>query len=281
VWALVGVGVAGLAAILAIPGPQFEPYRAPPDPTLVLTASPDADGPVGAIDPVSGDSTRQVTPPRLLNLDETLAYLGNAGQQSQEGGTVVLQVRIDTTGRPLGMRRLSGTGDVVSRAEMVARYQRYSPALDESGRPVRVWMPVTITIPAPMTLELNGMARGPIAGKPIPPGGFTIADLEGEPPTFTPLTELPKLLNPEEVERAVAQSPPMSHDWGLPVLPHFFLIDRDGSVRRVQPDGFSGNSPEFQTALDIARVYRFSPARHEGKPVPVWLRMRVALRRAL
>jgi hypothetical protein len=189
-----------------------------------------------------------------------------------------LQLRVDTAGNVQGMRRLSGTGLAAGAAESVARYQRYAPATDASGRPITVWWPVRISIPTEITLELKGLARGGIPGRPIPAGGFRIAELESGPPTFTPLTELPRILNPEEVARATAQSQPHAPGSGWYELPVFFLIDERGGVRRVELDGYSGNAPEFATVLDIARVYRFSPASDEGKPVPVWVRIWVKLR---
>jgi hypothetical protein len=285
IWALIVVGVLGLAAILVIPGPQFEPYRRPPDRTLrvvdTLTGAT-VEGPPpglgGAPRPSSASepTVRVITLPRLLNYDETLAYIGQSYlvYRGQEGaqGTVELEMRLDETGEYSGMQRLSGTGMAAQMAEISARDFRYSPALDEDSVPVPIWWPITITFPPPISLELNGMYRAP--GHPyreIPPGGFTIEDLLDEKPTFTPLTELPEILNPEEVARASESATPASNDsWAeWPVL---FLLDTLGVVRRVDLSG-SGTSPEWTTYREVASVYRFSPARKDGQPVPVWVRV--------
>src|SRR4051812_30388014 len=88
---LVAVGVAGLVAVLLVPGPKFEPFHAPPDTTRVFRLPP-VDSAAGPM-PVDGGAA--VTAPRLLNLDEMLAYVGNSravnAQRDWARDTVVLQ----------------------------------------------------------------------------------------------------------------------------------------------------------------------------------------------
>jgi hypothetical protein len=277
IWTLVGVGLLGLIAIFVIPGPQFEPYRRPPDRTLRVV-----DTLAGTAVEGTDGRTRAITHPKLLNHDETLAYLGNDynayfGQEraTEQGvrGTVELEMRLNENGEYSGIRRRSGTGLAAQVAEATARYYRFSPALDEAGRPVAVWWPITITLPPPMSLELTGMYRHPdMPYREIPPGGFTIEDLlDDERPTFTPLTELPEILNPQEVAEA-APSALSATDAFLAEIPVYFLIDTVGAVRRIATNP-SGDLPGLVPFRELASRYRFSPARKNGAAVPVWIRI--------
>lgn len=278
-----GVGAAALVVVLLLPGPEIEPYHAPPDPTLRFTPV-QADSLLARGARGAGAGPAAITPPRLLNFDETLAFLGNVYETYRDrpgfGDTIVLSLRIDEQGRVGPIRRLSGNGDVVGGAEMVARYQRYAPARNASGQPVAIWWPVRIATRVPMTLELDGMVRGDLPSRPAPPGGFTVAELENDPPTFTPLTALPTVVNAREVARrtaALLRDRPRSDGWVGREVSAFFLIDRDGAVRRIRlnPDG---NAPENETARRIAGSYRFTPARRGRAAVVSWVRMSVPVR---
>jgi hypothetical protein len=106
----------------------------------------------------------------------------------------------------------------------------------------------------------------------IPSGGYTVEDLlDDERPTFTPLTELPEILNLAEVTQAASSAPPATVDF-MAEAQAYFLIDTDGTVRRIEFDR-TGDAPELVTFRDVASRYRFSPARKDGTPVPVWVRI--------
>ncbi|HSG48141.1 MAG TPA: energy transducer TonB, partial [Longimicrobiales bacterium] len=51
----------------------------------------------------------------------------------------------------------------------------------------------------------------------------------------------------------------------------YFLIDENGAVQDFRIDQSSGHQALDQAALDVASVYKFSPALNRDKKVPVWV----------
>jgi len=109
-------------------------------------------------------------------------------------------------------------------------------------------------------------------------GGFdTDPDSPGsdllDGPTFTPFTVAPTLVNMTEVQQAlVREYPTRLRDAGIGgrVLLWFF-IDEGGLVRRTLINQSSGQPELDQAALNVANVYRFSPAMNRENAVPVWV----------
>ena len=122
-----------------------------------------------------------------------------------------------------------------------------------------------ITI-APTTFEDN-----PVEDLPPPPeAGAT--DLASAP-TFTPFTVAPEIQNRNEVIRAMEREyPPLLRDAGIGgTVRVYFFIDENGQVQDTRVDQSSGHQALDQAALNVAGVYRFSPALNRDTRVPVWV----------
>ncbi|MEQ8330504.1 MAG: energy transducer TonB [Longimicrobiales bacterium] len=122
-----------------------------------------------------------------------------------------------------------------------------------------------ITI-APTTFEDN-----PVEDLPPPPEEEQ-SDLSAAP-TFTPFTVAPSILNRNDVIRAMEREyPPLLRDAGIGgTVRVYFFIDEGGSVQDYRIDQSSGHQALDEAALNVAEVYRFSPALNRDKKVPVWV----------
>ncbi|MEQ9398348.1 MAG: energy transducer TonB [Longimicrobiales bacterium] len=122
-----------------------------------------------------------------------------------------------------------------------------------------------ITI-APTTFEEN-----PVEDLPPPPEEEQ-TDLSAAP-TFTPFTVAPSILNRNDVIRAMEREyPPLLRDAGIGgTVRVYFFIDEGGSVQDYRIDQSSGHQALDEAALNVAEVYRFSPALNRDKKVPVWV----------
>jgi protein TonB len=122
-----------------------------------------------------------------------------------------------------------------------------------------------ITI-APTTFEEN-----PVEDLPPPPEEQA-ADLSAAP-TFTPFTVAPSILNRNDVIRAMEREyPPLLRDAGIGgTVRVYFFIDENGSVQDTRIDQSSGHQALDDAALEVAGIYRFSPALNRDKQVPVWV----------
>lgn len=92
-------------------------------------------------------------------------------------------------------------------------------------------------------------------------------------PTFTPFTAPPRLQNVQEVKDAlVREYPTVLRDSGIGgSVTVWFFIDETGSVQSTRIDRTSGYPALDEAALNIADVYRFSPALNREQRVPVWV----------
>ncbi len=122
-----------------------------------------------------------------------------------------------------------------------------------------------ITI-APTTFEEN-----PVEDLPPPPEEQA-ADLSAAP-TFTPFTVAPSILNRNDVIRAMEREyPPLLRDAGIGgTVRVYFFIDENGTVQDTRIDQSSGHQALDDAALEVAGIYRFSPALNRDKKVPVWV----------
>lgn len=122
-----------------------------------------------------------------------------------------------------------------------------------------------ITI-APTTFEDN-----PVENLPPPPEEAG-TDLSSAP-TFTPFTVAPEIQNRTEVIRAMEREyPPLLRDAGIGgTVRVYFFIDENGQVQDRRIDQSSGHQALDQAALNVAGVYRFSPALNRDQRVPVWV----------
>jgi protein TonB len=122
-----------------------------------------------------------------------------------------------------------------------------------------------ITI-APTTFEDN-----PVEDLPPPPDEIE-TDISAAP-TFTPFTVAPQLTNLQEVQRALTREyPTVLRDSGIGgTVQVWFFIDEDGRVQQTQINSSSGYEALDQAALNVAEVYRFSPALNRENKVAVWV----------
>jgi protein TonB len=122
-----------------------------------------------------------------------------------------------------------------------------------------------ITI-APTTFDDN-----PVEDLPPPPEA--IQTEVAAAPTFTPYTVAPSLLNLAEVQRALMREyPTVLRDSGIGGrVTVWFFIDEEGLVLQTQVNDSSGYQALDQAALDVAGVYRFSPALNRENRVQVWV----------
>ncbi len=107
---------------------------------------------------------------------------------------------------------------------------------------------------------------------PLPEPPRPERDIEAGP-TFTPFTEAPSIVNRDEIVAAMESGfPPLLKDAGIGgTVRLYFLIGADGETRDVRIDQSSGHQALDQAALRVGQVYRFSPAKLRGEPVPVWV----------
>lgn len=92
-------------------------------------------------------------------------------------------------------------------------------------------------------------------------------------PTFTPFTVAPTIVNREEVVAAMVDAyPPLLRDAGIGgTVRVWFFIDEDGVVEDVRIDETSGHQALDRAAIEVAGVYRFTPALNQREEVPVWV----------
>jgi len=131
-----------------------------------------------------------------------------------------------------------------------------------------------ITI-APTTFEEN-----PVSALPPPPE-VTEDDKDiSARPTFTPFTVAPDILNREEIIQAMIRAyPPLLRDAGIGgVTKVYFFIDETGVVKDTRVSESSGHEALDQAALEVANLYRFSPALNRDTRVPVWVSFPVEFR---
>ena len=122
-----------------------------------------------------------------------------------------------------------------------------------------------ITI-APTTFEENPVDELP------PPPEEQATDISAAP-TFTPFTVAPSILNRNDVVRAMEREyPPLLRDAGIGgTVRVYFFIDENGAVQDTRIDQTSGHQALDDAALNVAEIYRFSPALNRDKKVPVWV----------
>jgi TonB family protein len=108
---------------------------------------------------------------------------------------------------------------------------------------------------------------------PAPPPTLKELDEIRAEPTFTPFTVAPSITNRDDVVRAMTDSyPPLLKDAGIGgTVRVFFFISSDGVVEQVRLDESSGHEALDEAALNVAGVYRFTPALNGDQRVPVWV----------
>ncbi len=92
-------------------------------------------------------------------------------------------------------------------------------------------------------------------------------------PQFTPFTDPPQITNRDEVIEAMEREyPPLLREAGIGgTVRVYFLITETGRVGERRIDLSSGHEALDRAALNVAEVYRFSPALNREDAVPVWV----------
>ncbi len=147
------------------------------------------------------------------------------------------------------------------------------PPPEAIARPATPVMAVTdidddITI-APTTFEDN-----PVDDLPPPPTDDGGTDLSAAP-VFTPMTVRPEILNRDEVSTALMRLyPPILRDAGIGgSVTVWFFISEEGTVLDRRVSESSGHIPLDEAALEVADVFRFSPALNREQIVQVWIQL--------
>jgi protein TonB len=92
-------------------------------------------------------------------------------------------------------------------------------------------------------------------------------------PVFTPFTVAPRLINPDDVARALERTyPPLLRDAGIGgEVVMWFFIDENGAVVRTQVNSSSGYPGLDEAAVTVSGIMRFTPAFNRDKEVQVWV----------
>lgn len=92
-------------------------------------------------------------------------------------------------------------------------------------------------------------------------------------PQFTPFTVAPRITNRAEVIEAMEREyPPLLREAGIGgTVRVYFFITETGRVGERRIDQTSGHEALDRAALNVAEVYRFSPALNREDAVPVWV----------
>ena len=148
----------------------------------------------------------------------------------------------------------------------------------EPSEPARPRVEEPVSVEAVLVERRAQAARREATARPEPttrpePAPRPVDDRVSQAPTFTPFTMAPQLLNLAEVQRALASEyPTVLRDSGIGGrVDIWFFIDAEGAVRQTRINQSSGYEPLDQAALNVAGVYRFSPAMNRDERVPVWV----------
>jgi len=87
------------------------------------------------------------------------------------------------------------------------------------------------------------------------------------------LTVTPAILNPEEVLDAIARAYPntLRREGRGGTVGMLFLVGASGAVEGIRVGQIAAYEELNAAAVQVARVYRFSPAQAGGEPVAVWV----------
>lgn len=212
--------------------------------------------------------------PELINRRQTLEYLRVHYPESMKStvtkSPTIAWVFVNEQGRIADAYLVlpSGHPPLDSLSLNVLSVAEFKPA-KAGGKRVGLWLPFP--------------AR-------VPPHAELIATLEAdgrdisEHPIETPYTQKPVLLNRHQVEaaiiriisgvnptlRAINEAFARAQNVGGVVRMHIF-IDESGTVANAIIQKTSGNADLDNSAKMIARMMRFTPAKHGDTPVPVWI----------
>jgi protein TonB len=178
-----------------------------------------------------------------------------------------------------------------------------APVLTEpkfSFEPVRPAAPAPAPVPATASKDEAAGAPGDVvkddAPAPASGNGSTAAgtgnaaagaaheatadELALGPPTFTPFTRAPELVNRAEITEYLRRRyPPGLQQMGIGgVVLLWILLDERGQIRKSVLLRSSGRESLDEAALEAVDHMEFAPAMNQGKNVPVWVQLPVVFR---
>lgn len=124
-----------------------------------------------------------------------------------------------------------------------------------------------------VTIAETSFASQPLTTLPPPPTRSTANDDLSLAPRLTPMDVKPRVLNVDEVTRAMERNfPSMLRDAGVSGTAEVWLyLDYDGTVLKRQLNRSSGYTLMDEAALKVAEIMKFSPAKNRDKAVQVWV----------
>ena len=130
-----------------------------------------------------------------------------------------------------------------------------------------------------ITIAPTTFADNPVEVLAPPPTNDGAVDVSSAP-VFTPMTVHPEIKNRREVQAALMREyPPLLRNAGIGgQVVVWFFISEEGQVldRRVAQS--SGHVQLDEAALQVADVFRFSPALNRDKVVQVWIQLPITFR---
>ncbi len=147
------------------------------------------------------------------------------------------------------------------------------PPPEAISRPATPVMAVT-DIDDDITIAPTTFADNPVDDLPPPPTDDGVSELSAAP-RFTPMTVRPEILNRSEVQAALMRLyPPILRDAGIGgSVTVWFFISEQGLVLDRRVSESSGHIPLDEAALEVADVFRFSPALNREQIVQVWIQL--------
>ena len=138
--------------------------------------------------------------------------------------------------------------------------------------------PVEVTdVDLDVTIALTTFEKNPVEVLPPPPTDDGGVDLLANP-VFTPMTVHPEIRNRREVQAALMREyPPLLRNAGIGgTVIVWFFISEEGQVLDRRVARSSGHVPLDEAALQVADIFKFSPALNRENIVQVWIQLPIA-----
>jgi TonB family protein len=209
-------------------------------------------------------------PPRALNAAEFGEVLGRLYpahlREAGVPGRVDVRFMVGANGLPRDPTVLSATDSLLQAPALAAVMAlRFSPA-EVEGRPVATWvsLPVRWEAPAPPPPTADTAAAAGTIPTLAPGHTYEVEDVD-QPPRLLNRGHLVSALE-REFPRALRDAGTQGEvEVRFKVSPRGVVSDL--SITRSSDPGF--NTP----SMNVVRGLRFAPARLDGEPVPVWVRL--------
>lgn len=215
-----------------------------------------------------------ITLPQIDNRRHTLEYMRvhypEKKRDVASSNTPLAWVHVTASGQVGDVRLLNSSGhrELDALSLEVMRMAIFKPAVHE-GKPIGVWVPFPARIPPYNEL----IATLKSSDQPL-----------SEAPQQVEFTQKPVLLNRNQVEAAIIRIIHQSSSRMREITEAFarsqnaggtthmnIFIDQAGVVRNALVSKTSGVTDLDQSAINIAKMMRFSPARNGDQPVEVWI----------